>query len=89
MRGDVNVKQVEELYIYVRKRIMNLVIEKSCTLARHDFLSKGLVLQQLQEVEAHWVLEETHVGRLLIWELVISFRIDITLPSSTSGSSDS
>ena len=89
MRGNVNIKQVEELYIYVRNRIMNLVIEKSCTLARHDFLSKGLVLQQLQEVEAHWVLEETHVGRLLGWELENTFRIDITLPSSTLGSSGS
>ena len=70
-------------------RIVHLVIEKSCTLARHDFLSKGLVLQQLQEMEAHWVLEETHVGRLLGWELENTFRIDITLPSSTLGSSGS
>ena len=43
----------------------DLVIKESCTLTGHNLLPESFVLQQLEEVKADRVLEETHISRLL------------------------
>ena len=42
-----------------------LIVEELCACAVDDLLAEGLVLEELEEVQAQRVLDEPHVGGLL------------------------